>query len=92
MGKKQYYAEFGVRRQKPGLKAQALSFINRVLPKIGPLKVLRFKDVGPEGEKLFVRGFDTVLVHYADVLHQLYSQKAVFPDIDYDNAKAYIIN
>lgn len=87
MGKKQYYAEFGAKRQKPGLKAQVLSFIIRVLPKIGPLKVLRFKDVGPEGEKLFVRSFDTVLVHYAEALHQLYTQKAVFADIDYDTGK-----
>ena len=87
MGKKQYYAEFGAKRQKPTLKAQILSFFIRILPKVGPLKVLRFKDVGPEGEKLFVRSFDTVLVHYADAIKLLHSQKAVFPDVDYDTGK-----
>ena len=87
MGKKQYYAEFGAKRQKPTLKAQILSFFIRILPKVGPLKMLRFKDVGPDGEKLFVKSFDTVLVHYNVALKLLHSKKAVFPDVDYDTGK-----
>jgi len=84
MKKKAYYAEFGKDRQKPGFKAQVLSFIVRFLPKVGPLKALKFKDVGPEGEKLFIRSFDTVLVHYHDALATLYTDKKELPDIDYD--------
>jgi len=84
MKKKAYYAEFGKDRQKPGFKAQVLSFIVRFLPKVGPLKALKFKDVGPEGEKLFIRSFDTVLVHYHDALATLYTNKKELPDIDYD--------
>jgi len=87
MNKKQYYAEFGEARQKPGLKATILSGLIRILPKIGPLSVLRFKDVGPEGEKLFIRSFDTTVVHYASALTKMQSQKAVIPDIDYDTGK-----
>jgi hypothetical protein len=87
MNKKQYYAEFGKARKRPGLKAIILSGIVRVIPKIGPLRVLRFKDVGPEGEKLFIRSFDTTLVHYANALNKLHNQKALIPDIDYDTGK-----
>ena len=91
MSKKQYYAEFGSAHQKPGFKAELLSFIVRFLPKIGPLRALKFKDVGPEGEKLFIRSFDTVLVYYAGALNKLHSQKAVLPDINYDTGKSTML-
>jgi hypothetical protein len=91
MKKKEYYKEFGSARQKPGFKAEVLSFIIRFLPKIGPLKALRFKDVGPEGEKLFIRSFDTTLVHYAGALAQLRKDKVLLPDIDYDTGKPTVI-
>ena len=84
MKKKAYYAEFGDQRKKPGAKAEILSFFVRILPKVGPLKALKFKDVGPEGEKLFIRSFDTVLVHYDIALATLYNKKEQLPDVDYD--------
>ncbi len=87
MKRRDYYAEFGKDRQKPGFKAELLSFIIRILPKVGPLKPLKFKDVGPEGEKLFIRSFDTVLVHYSKALIKLREDKVVLPDIDYDTGK-----
>ncbi len=64
MSKKAFNREFGSSRQKPGFKAEVLSFFIRIVPKIGPFKALRFRDVGPAGEKLFIRSFDTTLVHY----------------------------
>jgi hypothetical protein len=87
MKKRDYYAEFGRARQKPGFKAQVLSFIFRFLPKVGPLKALRFKAVGPEGEKLFIRSFDTVLVHYSSALARLRDDRVLLPDVDYDTGK-----
>ncbi len=87
MKRRAYYAEFGKDRQKPGLKAVLLSFFIRILPKVGPLKALKFKDVGPAGEKLFIRSFDTVLVHYSKALIKLREDKVTLPDIDYDTGK-----
>ncbi|MDF2434354.1 MAG: hypothetical protein JWP44_3985 [Mucilaginibacter sp.] len=87
MKNKQFYKEFGKTRQKPGLKATVLSLLVRVLPKIGPLKALKFKDVGPEGEKLFIRSFDTVLVHYSAELAKLHYEKINLQDVDYDTGK-----
>ena len=84
MKKKDYNKEFGEQRQKPGFKAVALSFLVRFLPKVGPLKALKFKDPGPEGEKLFIRSFDTVLVRYHDALAKLEHGKIALQDIDYD--------
>lgn len=91
MSKKAYYKEFGSAHQKPGFKAQMLSFFIRIVPKIGPFKALRFKDVGPEGEKLFIRSFDTVLVHYNTAIVKLYHHKVTLPDVDYDTGKLTVI-
>ncbi|WP_428331466.1 zinc dependent phospholipase C family protein [Mucilaginibacter sp.] len=84
MKRKDYNKEFGASYRKPGLKAEILAFFVRILPKIGPLKALKFKDPGPEGEKLFIRSFDTVLVHYHTVLASLQHENIELPDVDYD--------
>jgi hypothetical protein len=91
MKKRDYYAEFGKERQKPGFKAEVLSFFVRILPKVGPLKPLKFNDVGPEGEKLFIRSFDTVLVHYSNALATLKNEKVTLADIDYDTGKQTVL-
>lgn len=87
MNDKAYIKEFGAQRQKPGFKTQVLSLLIRIVPKVGPFKVLRFKEVGPEGEKLFIRSFDTTLTHYHLALAELYNGRVTLPDVDYDTGK-----
>ncbi|MDP4260214.1 MAG: zinc dependent phospholipase C family protein [Bacteroidota bacterium] len=69
---------------KPGIAAHLISFLIRVLPKVGPLRALKFKDPGPAAEKLFVRSFDTILVEYRIVLNRCHSGHVELPNIDYD--------
>ena len=87
MKNKEFNKEFGAKYKKPGFKAEVLSFLVRFLPKVGPLKALKFKDPGPEGEKLFIRSFDTVLLKYSGALVQLHSGRLELPDVDYDTGK-----
>jgi hypothetical protein len=84
MKKKEYNKEFGKAYRKPGFKAEVIAFFIRILPKVGPLKALKFKDPGPDGEKLFIRSFDTVLVHYHTVLAQLQYKSIDLPDVNFD--------
>jgi len=84
MARKAYYKEFGSSRQRPKLKEVLLSFFLRIVPKVGPFKALRFKPVGPEGEKLFIRSFDTVLVRYSEQIAKLRTGKISLQDVDYD--------
>lgn len=91
MSQKAYNKEFGEQREKPGFKAQMLSVFIRIVPKIGPFKVFKFKDVGPEGEKLFIRSFDTVLNHYHEALAKLYNGRVQLPDVDYDTGNPTVI-
>lgn len=67
MHRRDYLREYGNDREKPGFFANLLSVVIRVLPKVGPLRALKFKAPGPEAEKLFVQSFDTVLYHYSIV-------------------------
>jgi len=88
MSRKKYFAEFGHAHQKPGLKASIFAFIIKIMPKIGPLKALKFKAPGAEGEKLFTTSFDTILVHYETALARLNSRNSIaLPDIDFDTGK-----
>lgn len=67
---------------------EVLSIVIRVAPKIGPLKSLKFKDPGPEGEKLFLKGFDAAVKYYSAALDDLRENKNVaFEDIDFDTGK-----
>jgi hypothetical protein len=84
MSKKKYYTEFGSDHQKPGFTAGILAFIIKILPKVGPLKALQFKVMSPQGEKLFIASFDTVLVHYNSALARLHYEKVELQDVNYD--------
>jgi hypothetical protein len=87
MKRKEYIADYGKDRERPGITAVVLSLIIRISPKIGPLKPLKFKDPGAEGEKLFIKGFDASVSEYEAALNKLHEQKPAFADIDFDTGK-----
>ncbi len=87
MRQKQYDKQFGKGYKRPGFSAKLLSFFIRALPKIGPLKALRFKAPTPEAEKLFVQSFDTILLHYAVSLQRLPKENVHPKDMDFDTGK-----
>jgi len=84
MRNKAYYKEFGSSREKPKFKEVIVAFIIKIIPKIGPFKALKFKDVGPDGEKKFIASFDTSLTTYERALTRLQSGKLALQDINYD--------
>jgi zinc dependent phospholipase C len=86
--RKEYYQEFGKEREKPKFKERVFAFIIEILPKVGPLKSLKFKDPGPEGEKLFVKSFDTTTFHYTIALNTLQQTDHIeLANIDFDTGK-----
>src|SRR5258705_3282023 len=84
MGKANYYQEKGKKHRMPGSFANALSWVIRVVPKIGPLKALKIKAPGPEAEALFIQSFDTVLVNCNSSMNMLNTGSINFPNIDFD--------
>jgi hypothetical protein len=84
MRQKQYDKQFGKGYQRPGFKAALLSYLIRVLPKVGPLRALRFKAPTPQSEKYLEQSIDTVLRHYSVYLQQLKAHELHLKDKDYD--------
>jgi hypothetical protein len=64
----EYDRRFGTRYREPGFLAKAVGFLVRIVPKIGPLKLLVPKLPTPEGERLFRESLAVSLEDYRTVL------------------------
>ncbi|MEO5984223.1 MAG: zinc dependent phospholipase C family protein [Ferruginibacter sp.] len=87
MRQRNYKKTFGTGYKRPGFFPSFFSVIIRVLPKVGPLRALKFRAPGPEAEKYFIESFDSVLHHYSLQLTQLQTQLVLLPDLDFDTGK-----
>jgi Zinc dependent phospholipase C len=56
--------------EKPGLGTRLLSFLLRLIPKVGPFRSLAFKIPTPDAEKLFVASFSNALQNYEQLAKQ----------------------
>jgi hypothetical protein len=65
-----YEKEWGKDYQKPKFSDKVLAFIYKILPKIGPLKVLQFKTPTPETERMFEASFNATLDQYRKLLNE----------------------
>jgi len=75
--------KFG-KNERPGFFPWAFALFIRVIPKIGPLKVLKFKDPGPVAEKNFIASFDTVTRQYALHVVALHQHAILLNNVDFD--------
>ena len=70
LNRAKYEQEWGKDYQQPTFGDKFLAFLYRILPKIGPLKVLQFKTPTPETEKMFEASFNDTLDQYRKLLKQ----------------------
>jgi hypothetical protein len=63
-----YEKEWGHDYQQPSAGDRFLAFLWRLVPKIGPLKVLQFRTPTPETEKMFEASFNATLDRYKGLL------------------------
>jgi hypothetical protein len=67
----EYQRRFGARDPKPGLTERVAAFLARVLPKVGPLKVLVPKLPPKEGERLLRESFTASVESYRALLAEI---------------------
>jgi hypothetical protein len=65
-----YEKEWGKDYQKPKFSDKVLAFIYKILPRIGPLKVLQFKTPTPETERMYEASFNATLDQYRKLLNE----------------------
>jgi len=83
MHRKNYRHQLGD-KEGPKFFAHVVSFIIRIMPKIGPLRVLKFRAPGPDAEKLFIKSFDTVTERYTNDVKELQKKNIYLGNIDFD--------
>jgi zinc dependent phospholipase C len=75
--------EWGKNYKKPTIGDKFLAFIYRLLPKIGPLKVLQFKTPTPDTEHMFEASFNDTLDQFRELLRE--ATESLRPAVTNDN-------
>lgn len=76
--------EWGKDYRKPNLGERFLAFLWKLLPKIGPLKVLAFRTPTPQTENLFEESFNATLSLYSKLLREQEQGSLVLPNDNFD--------
>ena len=88
MPRAKYESEWGTKYQKPGIPSRVLSWMLRVVPKIGPLKAMGFRPVTSQGEQMFLKAFADTAAEYDRLLVQVRARTLAFTDINLDTGTA----
>jgi hypothetical protein len=75
--------EWGKNYKKPTIGDKFLAFIYRLLPKIGPLRVLQFKTPTPDTEHMFEASFNDTLDQFRELLRE--ATESLRPAVTNDN-------
>src|SRR5262249_7407163 len=84
LSRAEYRKSWNEKYRHPGPGATVFAFVIRIVPKVGPLKVLAFKPPTPEAEKLFETSFLKTLDLYTELLKQQRSGQLQLPNRDFD--------
>ena len=79
-----YQKNWGKQYQPPTFGERFLAFLVRILPKIGPLKVLQLKTPTPAAEKLFEASFNATMDRYRQLLSQAGAGQLDLPNDNFD--------
>jgi hypothetical protein len=84
MSRSSYERNWGKQYDSPSTGERMLGFILKILPPIGPLKVLQFKVPTPDVENLFTKSFDRSAAQYRTTLEALGKGGLNLPNKNYD--------
>ena len=87
MRQREYNKQYGTGYKHPGFFPTIVSFFIRVLPKVGPLRSLKFKTPTAMSEKYFIQSFDSITLHYNAGLNKLKQVNLALKDFDFDTGK-----
>jgi zinc dependent phospholipase C len=79
-----YEKEWGRDYRRPTMGEKCLAFLIRVLPKIGPLKILAFRTPTPEAERFFENSFNVTVDRYRSLLAGLRDGHLELPNDNFD--------
>ena len=83
-----YEKRWGRDYRRPNFGEKFLAFLFRLLPKIGPLRVLTFRTPTPETERMFEASFNVTLDRYRGFLTQAGAGAVALPNDNFDVGSA----
>jgi hypothetical protein len=83
-----YQKNWGNRYQPPTFDERLLAFLARIVPKIGPLKVLQLRTPTPETERMFEASFNASLDRYRKLLGQVDASQLALMNDNFDTGEA----
>jgi hypothetical protein len=84
LSKASYQKNWGKQYEPPTLKERFLAFLVRILPKIGPLKVLQLKTPTPATQQMFEASFNASMAHYRRLLSEAAAGTPDLPNANFD--------
>ncbi len=82
-----YRKQWSEKYQEPGIGTRILSFIIRIVPKVGPLKALSFQPPTSKTAALFETSFDRTLDEYRRLLADESAHRLALEDRDFDTGQ-----
>lgn len=79
-----YEKRWGKTYRRPGFGDKLAAFLFRLIPKIGPLKILAFRTPTPETERMFQASFNETLDRYRTLLTELDTGSLALPNTNFD--------
>jgi hypothetical protein len=79
-----YEKRWGKDYRKPTFGEKFLAFLFRLIPKVGPLRILTFRTPTPETEKMFEASFNATLDRYRSLLTELGTGTVSLPNDNFD--------
>ncbi len=84
LSRSNYEREWGKNYQKPNLFERFLALLYKLVPKIGPLKVLQFKTPTPEAQHMFRDSFNATLDQYRRFIEAVRNGRLDLPNDNFD--------
>lgn len=82
-----YEKKWGSDYQKPGIGAHVIAFIIRLIPKVGPLRGLAYKEPTPQTEDLYMQSVNHTVEVFRSRLKQVAADDVSFPAVNLDTGK-----
>jgi hypothetical protein len=84
LSRSEFEKQWGKDYQRPSRKERFYAFLYKLLPKIGPLKVLQLKTPTPETEKMFEESFNASVQEYQNLLGEERRGTLQLPNVNFD--------
>jgi len=84
----EYEQRFGKKYQRPGVFVRILTFLYKLVPKIGPFKYFSFKPPTAEAEKLFLDSFTDVRNRFRESLQAVAAGRVDLANTNFDVGRA----